>query len=692
LEVKYKNSRFKELLNKINEKNMMKKLGITVCTLIAFANFAVELSPAQKVQLERLNKEKIKAYWIYAGGGNYQGTGNFVKAKQAGFNLACIQYKPQILPAEAPPITNEATLSRKAVKEMSKNVAEAKANGIVPIFSLYMLNSEIRKELLKHNYRKLVAVDGREAGCAPCPLEKDYWNQLRKPMILSVARALAANDTIGGVSLESELYGEKFLAENDQRWQFCFCDECFARFAKEKKLDVPPDLKKTERGLWITKAGLNSEYQASMRVARFKMIKKIIDEARAINPGFLLAFYPYAPSFINDGDIDAAQTGELPVIIFSAREYYTGYNFLSKMRMQNLFDSKRNIRYLGGLVVGNPVSPLELIMQMQELLQFTDGYWLYWGGTLFTNNWQAVIPGGKHHKLHSEYALQAPQPEYWKCFETASKTGHKLIKIRSIDLNQPQLVFKGKVTGKNLLSSKDTFYPVPLFNKLVKKPQKNKIILMPDGGKNNFLEAVEYPVPVEMGKTYCLSLDYTAIGSNTPMCQLGLGIANRKFAWQIYEFYSLPADNRQHNLRLICKMTHPFATVKKLKALKTPWNVKIHLQAGTAKSIILRNIKLEPVTPIQKTIPVELTNKEEIGKIIYSSKTPELLNLKLCDVNGKVLIDDFQSGMDFRILSENFGIRSFRLVITAMLIPSKPVVKLDRLTVNVLKATPAESK
>lgn len=650
---------------------MLKIIGIAGIAVSILACRGGELSEVQKKQLEKLNREKVRAYWIYAGGGNFE------KAAAAGFNLACIQYKPDILPESAPPIRGEADLAPNAVAKMRQTVAEAKKHGIVPIFSSYMLNNDVRKELAKNKYRRLVNIDGRTAGAVPCSLERDYWMNYRKPIMLSVARALAENDTVGGVSLEGELYGEQFFAENDQRLQLCFCDACFTRFVREHNLQVPAGEEALDkRGKWITAQGLNSLYAQDMYRERLKLMKEVLSEVRKTAPGFLLAFYPYAPSFVNNADIKAAATPELPVLIFSPQEYFDGYTGTSAGRMRYLRASGENVRYLGGLTIGHFANPLLLTMQMRQLLQFADGYWLYWGGTLFSGNWKAFSPGGKaYRQCSAEYYLEAPQPEYWANFnflrQSTSVEAPKRVMSETVRL---------EATGKteNLLTE---FVPVAQFRDLAISPAKGSFILRPDGGKKNYLEAVECPVPVEIGATYCLSFDYSVPRNDMGMCQLGMGIVNEKYAWGIYEFHPLAADGKKHHYRMLQTMVSNFfgMTPEKLAALPLPWKVKFHLQPGTADQIEVGNIKLEKVERVVRTIPFSLKAGEELGTVTWTAEAPELIRVQLYDDQGRILLDQIASGVDCGILSRHAGIREFKLAVIGNLIPgvSELTVKID---------------
>ncbi len=353
---------------------------------------------------------KIKSIWHYGGNSPV-----YTLFADVGLNAGSFQF----FPFKNTPKTgiNKGELARWKI-----TVKLAKKNHIIPFAKLYTFGDWTAKLLKHRSYRRVVTETGQRCALTPCPLERKFWIGIWKPVFVQVATVLKEENCPGGVMLENESYsfGTIYPGFWDMRKRYCFCDNCFAKFLKSQKLQLAQLPTRKSRAKWIDTHGLACEYEQFMENEFASIIAELTQSARKIWPEFYVGQYPYFPQWFCDGIIKGSADKNHPCLLFSHIEYFSGFTKLSAQRLKYLNENNFNVKYLGGLTIGY-YTPKLLAEKIAELADKTDGYWLYWGGTLTSSDWKNRLPSGKDFKkLSYEYRLLAPPDEYWKQIRSAN--------------------------------------------------------------------------------------------------------------------------------------------------------------------------------------------------------------------------------------------------------------------------------
>lgn len=658
----------------------MKMIGIFVFLICVFSFILIirgdnmSLSATQEELIKNLYKNGVRAYWIYPSGGDME------LARKSGLNVASIQYPAAYYKdtSSRPPIKSEEDLNPDAVKQMKEVVKKAKKAGIIPLFSIYTLNGAMAQEIQKHNFSPFVDERGFPLNPAPCPRDRRFWFELMLPQWTSVARALQEEDWAGGITMENEFYATASLGWWYPKYRSCYCDSCFNDFLKTKKIKIEklPDYK--ERANFITKNGLDKEYYQFMESEIAGIFKEMTGKVRKICPAFLVAQYPYISTPFCNGVIEGAGTEKLPVILFSNDEYFSGFRSFSEKKIEELkFKKYNNVLYAGGLSIGY-YNPVEYAMNALKLLQFADGFWIYWGGCLFDANWKQRMPGSPdYEKISWEYRLQAEPKEYWDALEkvlksydskesleksytksslklvnpvtskeksTASIEGENIV-VGIKDIKENNLV---KNSNFDLLDSwKFSNFSYTVLDKEAGYTKPPSLIFSSIPKENNLplfyiTQELENLSPGE----YCLSFCYKT--DKPDYFHIGAGVV-RPTGWGWYDFYPT---------RIQPDRWEKFSMIQKIEGSEKILTVHI---ATLEPTVWVDDINLEKINSVILKFPVKLSSEEELGFLKWEPFN-DFISVDIERPDGTIIIKNVYPGMFLTPVSKDLGLREINIV------------------------------
>lgn len=328
-------------------------------------------------------------------------------------------------------ILRESDLSAGKLESIRAQARESARLGLLYMPYINQLADHEVRLLQGRQYRHVVNHLGTEGGIAPCPLERKDWFGLQLPQMLAIARVLAEEGCEGGVMLECETYcaGDIYPGYHSQRQHFCYCDHCWELF--RAKLDPerrpPAHLRPAERYPWLSTRGLLLAYEHSEREELTALLRELAAVVRQVKPDCLFGVYPATLTWYGDAVVQGLSAPGLPVMVFSGSEYFSGYQrhmgrFWTWASNYSSTDTIRHLRrlgaphlYLGGLSVGT-YWPERMGLEMTRLLRETDGFWLYWGGTLLAADGTiGIVPEGG-----GEYVLRQQPSTFWPFIATAN--------------------------------------------------------------------------------------------------------------------------------------------------------------------------------------------------------------------------------------------------------------------------------
>jgi len=559
--------------------------------------------------------------------------------------------------------------------------------------------NNVEADLLKrHSYRHVVVTDGR-VGFAPCPREQRYWRGVVLPQWLSIARALAEENCLGGVTMENETYnaGTIYPGYWDPRKQLCFCDDCFTAFLREQNVRLQKLPEATRRWAWIRQHGYCIAYERFMEEQFAAIIASMVDACRKIHPYFLVAQYPYFPGWFCDAIIRATGGEDLPTILFSHIEYYSGYSRLSAGHQRYLKQKgyAAKVLYAGGQTVGF-YFPVELAMNLLELNRQAQGWWVYWGGSLLDRNYRQRMPGSAgYEKLSWEYRLQAEPQRYWQAIERGLRwfdgpfalkphVGGRKIPVFKVKVNDPRVEIRD---GELILQSAKK-WPKPLLpqtwihngkvqwrglrpqqiDSAVRLEGRASVRFGPYDRPGRSAGLIERTVHVPPGSKLLFSCRYRTAGPDDSV-YVGFG----KLNW--YDLFVLPGDTngRWRPLRVLLRSKGDASLlIDSQKKPNVDMTVRVHVKP-TPNTVWITGIKLEPVEQLTLTSEAfEIAEGEVLASVDLQERNLEgLVRLDVLRGDGKEpLVKDYQPSMRLRALAEAFSIRRYRAVLNVNLTAS----------------------
>ncbi|MCD6221122.1 hypothetical protein J7K25_03065 [bacterium] len=357
------------------------------------------------------------------------------------------------------------------------------------------------------DYSHFVDAGGRVMKGVPCPCDKRYWQKAVKEKMLTAARLSINYPLIKGYGIDFEMYGRDFTLYTSP----CYCQRCFHEFLQKYHLPERfKKLSKEKRFKWLQRKGLIEKYREFQTEKVAKIVEEIEKDVHKINPNFVLAIYPYyfgLENFFDRGIIRGwTKKGKVPLLIFSEKEYTSGYTENSKKRMVLLKKEKFNTKYIPGLWVKKH-PPNQISNQCFQCAKNTDGYWIY-----------PVIPvSGKSEEIYKGSTCE----EYWNAFTLANREIERFIKS------------KGKY--KDTLKINAVFYSkrVKPIMKIFRVENPPKI----DGKLNDFCWKNVYPLSgfLDRSKDGLLSQNGEGLAKTSTLAYLGYDDNNLYVAFKCYE-------------------------------------------------------------------------------------------------------------------------------------------------------------
>jgi hypothetical protein len=171
-----------------------------------------------------------------------------------------------------------------------------------------------------------VVFDNGFQGPVPCPADEEFWEKVLTAEVVQLAKeGLRAGRDLSGITGDFELYLNNPLGGQNYYTDACFCDRCFAAFAKHKGLEVTPDTVPFDERLgWLKGRGVFADYHPFLQGKVRARAAKLRETVHAVNPGFVLGFYPTPFDWMLQGVAQGFSTPEKPMIVWGTDAYEQG--------------------------------------------------------------------------------------------------------------------------------------------------------------------------------------------------------------------------------------------------------------------------------------------------------------------------------------------------------------------------------
>ena len=226
----------------------------------------------------------------------------------------------------------------------------------------------------------------------PCPLDPRPWDAY---MFVPALKRIEEK-TLDGIHLDLEPYGA--YAFDLTGSMLCYCDDCFGKYLKHKKIDAKVGRKK--RYEWLNKQGLIEEYLTGLRDRLIAMFQELAKPLWAIHPTFGFSTYPdfVAEDVRADWRLQGLAMGlnspDAPFIVINSTPYWQDHT----MPWWDSADSayrKMGIKHVLGSLDGSmtrswhPEQVVGAAKAMYEFAMASDGFWC-WGERVYsTYQWHS---------------------------------------------------------------------------------------------------------------------------------------------------------------------------------------------------------------------------------------------------------------------------------------------------------------
>ncbi len=397
--------------------------------------------------------------------------------KDAGLNTAVTwSYFLKDCPV-APKNANEPLFDPAALPQSKAMRNEARLAAKYDMISLPLLwfHNDTVPVLAQKNYRRAVMSDGRLCKVTPCPADAVFWDDLVKPFLLHMAEIQKEEGASGGGAVDLEFYAGELIGgfTYARGLDGCFCDDCFGGFLKQDAKNIPLEA----RWEYLVK---RNQYQAYLKHISGRVAERtaaIREAVHAVKPDFVFAVLPGGDGWYFDGLGKGFGTADVPMLMFSESEYFSGWSTRSAEYLKNIRENNLPVLFAGGLTV-SAYNAEGLGAKMLEMTDKCDGYWLYYGESLFSATPKIV----ERSFRPSEYALREAPKRYWQAVTAANKwldSGSALSSgaavtlaiIDGIAVPGEPMAFKGQL-GDNW-----TLVPVELTGHTKELPASNEVKL-----------------------------------------------------------------------------------------------------------------------------------------------------------------------------------------------------------------------
>ncbi len=246
----------------------------------------------------------------------------------------------------------------------------------------------------------------------PCPVEPRYWDEVLTRQAVEVAReGQDPAKAVAGILIDWEMYVNSTKGGQIYYSDACYCDHCFGGYLKANGLDVAPVPYK-ERVAWLKNNGLHDGYQPRLQEQVRALAGRLREAVEAVDPEFLLGFYPVPHNWHLIGVAQGLGTPAHPMILWATSTYGGGGpakvpdDWRRQMRAQGI-----HARYSGGVLL-RMYSAANLAANLYEIARKSDGYWIFPVHTL-------CLPEAKQR---GDFHLCAGTPEeYLTAIEDANR-------------------------------------------------------------------------------------------------------------------------------------------------------------------------------------------------------------------------------------------------------------------------------
>jgi hypothetical protein len=221
------------------------------------------------------------------------------------------------------------------------------------------------------NYNHVVTDSGTVLANTPCPYTRGFWDRWITPRFLAMVRAIKGLP-LDSVLVDLEMYG----AEYTDYSHGCFCDECFSRYLKAKKLSGSLPAFPDRAGI-VNNAGDTEFYKSLQREAARTFAVTLRETVQKTHPGFRLGALQL------DSDIPLQQgmalgfgTPQTPAFCFTENTYSSGHTSYIASTQKSFSDMGAYVDLIAGIWQSR--FPTENIAeQLYHCASDSYGYWIY---------------------------------------------------------------------------------------------------------------------------------------------------------------------------------------------------------------------------------------------------------------------------------------------------------------------------
>jgi hypothetical protein len=274
-------------------------------------------------------------------------------------------------------------------------------NGLHFFVSIYFL-------IAGAEYRHAVHYTGDEK-VAPCPLDREYWENVVLSQLASVAEASKVYP-IDGVLMDTEMYtspSAHYYSEN-----LCFGDDCFQQYLTRSRKGSgmsAQSIAPGERRDWLASKGYLEEYYAVLERRTEDLVGEVAAKVHEINPDLIMGFLLYEDNWYYRALARAFSTPSVPALVLDEATYIGGYTYQVDDKVEYFQERDMNVLYLPGLWLRHH-TPDNLTAQAFHLATNTSGYWIFPLMSIWADP----------DSLSGDFEPAGPQDEFWESLRTAN--------------------------------------------------------------------------------------------------------------------------------------------------------------------------------------------------------------------------------------------------------------------------------
>ena len=331
-----------------------------------------------------IDQQKIRAAYFY---GNY-GVDKAELLKSKGINTMILKCK------------------------VDKALPWAKAAKRLGMKCFFACNFSVDAE--KAGLRRAVLADGFVERYV-CPLSLRFWREHFSKSIMQAAEySTQPENEVTGLWIDFELYHE--TRSRYYTKTACYCDHCFGEFVRAQGREAP-GVEPAKRQEWLQEQGLYDAYHPYLQERVEALAQELRERVHAVNPDFLLGFYPTPTNWSLVAVARGLSTPERPIVVWATDTYGGGGPKRVPDDWRESFAHQRiHARYCAGMLL-RCYSATNLAANLYYATEKCNGYWLFTTYTLWA-------PAEKRPALY--YLAHGAAEDYWHAIEA----GNRAIKQR----------------------------------------------------------------------------------------------------------------------------------------------------------------------------------------------------------------------------------------------------------------------